>query len=141
MKVAAKNKTEYFAAAGDRAGDLKRLDKLIRAAAPNLEPFFLEADTMTGLGYGRYHYRYASGREGDSCVVGLANQKNYMSLYVCVTKDGKYLPERYAKRLGKASCGKSCIRFKKLDDLDLDTVTALLKEAAQLGGDRASLRL
>ena len=141
MKVAAKNKTEYLAAAGDRAPDLKRLDKVIRAAAPNLEPFFLEAGAMTGLGYGRYHYRYASGREGDFCVVGLANQKNYMSLYVCVTKDGKYLAERYGKRLGKANCGKSCIRFKKLDDLDLDAVTALLKEAGQLARDQTSLRL
>ena len=141
MKVAAKNKTEYFAAAGERAADLKRLDKIIRAAAPNLEPFFFNAGAMTGLGYGPYHYKYASGREGDSCIVGLANQKNYMSLYVCVTKDGKYLPERYAKRLGKANCGKGCIRFKKLDDLDLDAVTALLKEAGQLARDQASLQL
>src|ERR1700752_3676919 len=106
MKGTAKTKTEYLAAAGDRAADLKRLDKLIRTAAPNLEPYFMAAGTMTMLAYGPYHYKYASGREGDFCVVGLANQKNYMSLYVCVTKGGKYLAELYGKRLGKANCGK-----------------------------------
>src|SRR5262245_48838498 len=141
MRVAAKNKTEYLAAAGDRAGDLKTLDKIIRKAVPNLEPYFVATDTMTGLGYGKMQYRYASGREGQWPMIGLANQKNYMSLYVCVVRDGKYLPELYGKRLGKASCGKSCIRFKRLEDLDLDGVAALLREASDLARDRSALRV
>jgi hypothetical protein len=140
MKLAAKNKTEYLAAAGDRAGDLKALDKLIRKSAPNLTPFFMDMGTMTRLGYGKYHYKYASGREGDFCTVGLASQKRYISLYVCVVKGGKYLAEIYGKRLGKANCGKACIRFKKVDDLDLDVVAELLAEAGALARDQASLR-
>jgi hypothetical protein len=141
MRVEARNKTEYLAAAGDRAGDLKLLDKIIRKAAPNLAPYFMDGDTITLLGYGKYTYKYASGREGVWPTVGLANQKSHMSLYVCVTKGGKYLAELYAKRLGKASCGKSCIRFKKLDDLDLDVVTQLLEEAGRLAEDKSSLRM
>jgi hypothetical protein len=141
MRVAAKNKTEYLAAAGERAGDLKLLDKLIRKAAPNLAPYFMAGDTITLLGYGKYLYKYASGREGVWPTVGLATQKNYMSLYVSVTKGGKYLAELYAKRLGKASCGKSCIRFKKLDDLDLGVVAELLEEAGRLAEDKRSLKM
>jgi hypothetical protein len=135
MKVAAKNRTEYFAAAGDRAADLKALDKLIRKSAPNLEPYFMATGTLTLLGYGKQHYRYASGREGDFCTVGLASQKAHLSLYVCVTKGGRYLAEIYGKRLGKASLGKSCIRFKRLEDLDQGVLAELLAEAGTLAQD------
>ena len=141
MKLEAKNRTEYITAAGERGADLKAMDKLIRKAAPELKPYFVAGDTMVGLGYGKFHYRYASGREGDSARVGLAAQKNHLSLYVFVAKGGKYLPEIYAKRLGKASCGKSCIRFKKIEDLDLAVVEELLKEAAQLAKDKPSLEV
>jgi hypothetical protein len=141
MRVAAKNRTEYFAAAGDRAADLKALDKIIRKSAPGLKPWFMVTPTMTELAYGKYHYVGASGREGDWCTVGLGNQKNYMALYVLVTKRGKYLPEIFAKRLGKVSCGKSCIRFRKLEDLDLAVVEELLQEADTLAADLARLRI
>jgi hypothetical protein len=103
-----------------------RVHEVIRRAAPELEP------TLWGkmLGYGKYHYRYASGREGDFYVVGLANQKQYVSLYLCATVDGAYVAETNAERLGKVSVGKSCVRFKKLEDLDLDVVAELVRTAA-----------
>ncbi len=82
------------------------------------------------LGYGSYHYRYATGREGDAFAIGLANQKQYVSLYLNATVDGAYLAETNAGRLGKVSVGKSCVRFKKLDDLDLDVVAELVRTAA-----------
>jgi hypothetical protein len=94
---------------------------------------------MTGLAYGPYRYKYASGREGDWCVIGLGAQKNYLALYVCVTKNGKYLAEVYEKRLGKVSCGKSCIRFKKLDDLNLEVIEKFCAEAATLAKNSGNL--
>ena len=85
------------------------------------------------LGYGRFHYRYDSGREGDASLVALSSRKQYISLYVLCTDEGAYLAERYADRLPKASIGKSCVRFKRTDDLDLDVLRDLLAEAGRIG--------
>jgi hypothetical protein len=86
------------------------------------------------LGYGTYRYRYASGKEGEWFVIGLANQKRYISLYVCAADDQGYLAERFANRLPKADIGKSCVRFKRLEDLDADVVAEMIEETAKLGG-------
>lgn len=122
MKVDAKTPDEYFSKTGEREADLRQLDKLIRTAAPDLERTMVSGMAMNMVGYGMFHYKGKSGREGDWPVVALANQKNYMSLYICATEDGKYLAEANADKLGKVSVGRSCIRFKKLEDLNLDVV-------------------
>lgn len=122
---------DFFAAAGERADALRALDALIRDTIPKLaaDRHLMPMGRYDLLSYGMYHYTYASGREGDWPAVGLANQKNYISLYVsCVSDDGNYLAEQYGKRLGKVSCGKSCIRFKKLEDLNLDEIANILRE-------------
>lgn len=111
-----------------RRAAIQNIHRLIRKHAPTLRPYMQSGM----LGYGKYHYKYASGREGDWCVVGLASQKNYMSLYVCMVENNKYLAEMYKKDLGKVSVGKSCIRFKKLDDLNLKTVEKLIRHAARI---------
>ena len=112
-----------------RRSEIAELDALIRDVAPDLEVH--AGDRM--IGYGPYHYRYASGREGDSYLLGLAPNKQYISVYVQCTKDGAYLAESYAGRLGKANVGKSCVRFKRPSDLDLGELRALLAEAVRLG--------
>jgi uncharacterized protein YdhG (YjbR/CyaY superfamily) len=110
-----------------RRSELRALHELVRAAAPDLKP------TMEfGMpGYGKYHYRYDSGREGDWMLVGFASNKNYISLYVtATTDDGGHLAESYQPRLPKASIGKSCIRFKRLSDVDTTALADLIKAAA-----------
>lgn len=74
-------------------------------------------------------------------MIGLAAQKNHLSLYVCAGKEGKYLPEIYGSRLGKVSCGKSCIRFKRLEDLDLGAVEEICREAAELAGTGGNFQI
>jgi hypothetical protein len=105
---------------------LAALDALIRKEAPGLEP------AKGTLAYGKYHYRYDSGREGDSYVISLASRKNGISMYVSAVADGKYLPEARAAELGKVNVGKSCIRFKRLDDLNLPALRKLVRDAAKL---------
>ncbi|HET8640783.1 MAG TPA: DUF1801 domain-containing protein [Pseudonocardiaceae bacterium] len=110
-----------------RRSEIRSLHELIRATVPQLAP------TMEfGMpGYGKYHYRYATGREGDAAVVSLASNKNYISLYVqAVVPDGGYLAETYADRLPKASIGRSCVRFKRLSDVDADVLAQMLRAAA-----------
>jgi hypothetical protein len=127
-KTGAATHEEYFAALAEpRQGELRALDALIRESAPGLAP------TMEfGMpGYGRYHYKYASGREGDAATISLASNKNYISLYVACLVDGRYVAETYAGRLPKASIGKSCVRFKRLSDVDTAVLAELLLAAAE----------
>ena len=99
---------------------------IIRSTLPELEPY-MERPEM--IGYGSYHYKYASGREGDSCIIGLSSRKNYVSLYAMGGDGDEYVAEKYRWSLPKADIGKSCIRFKRLDDLDLDVLGKVLKES------------
>jgi hypothetical protein len=120
---------QYIAAAPHpKRKVLEELDALIRRTVPSFEPYV--AGTM--LGYGRYHYRYASGREGDSCRVGLASTKTGFSLYVCLADESGYIVEQEKARLGKVDVGKSCIRFKRLEDLNLRVVEELLAKARRM---------
>jgi hypothetical protein len=113
-----------------RRGEIQRLDDLIRETLPDLEP---NADGGM-LGYGRFHYRYPTGTEGDASLVALSSRKRYISLYVLCADDRGYLAEQYADRLPKASIGKSCIRFKRADDVDFGVLRELLREAGSIGG-------
>ena len=113
-----------------RRSDVRRLHDLVRATVPGLEPTI--ASGM--LGYGRYAYRYESGRTGTAPLVAIASRAAGISLYVASADERGYLPEVYGSRLGRVSCGKSCIRFERVDDLDVDVVREILREAASIGG-------
>lgn len=125
-----KTPAEYIAAVDEtRRPDIAALDELIRKHAPKLEPVI-----MGGLlGYGPFHYRYASGREGEACKLSIANNARSISLYCFAADANGYVAPRYADRLGKASVGKSCVQFKKLADVDEQALVALIKETAKTG--------
>lgn len=78
----------------------------------------------TIIGFGSYHYKYASGHEGDAPLIGFSPRKAEFSLYV--TDPGQD-NEKLLDSLGKFKMGKACIYFKKLDDLNLDTLEKLSK--------------
>lgn len=125
---------EYIAALDEpRRSDVARLDSLIRATAPALKPFVLSGM----LAYGPIRYRYASGREGDWFRVGLASNKRYISLYACSADGDGYVADRFRERLPKADIGKSCVRFKRLADLDEAALVELIAacESAPVGGE------
>ncbi len=124
--VGAKNYEEYIAMLPDeRRQIIEQLDKLIRETAPEVQRWF----AYNMLGYGKFEYTNYKKQKVDWPVVALASQKNYISLYVCSLDNGEYLAEKYADKLGKVSVGKSCIRFKKLEDLNIETVREVIKTA------------
>lgn len=82
----------------------------------------------TIIGFGSYHYKYESGHEGDSLLIGFSPRKAEFSLYVVAP--GKENKELLAK-LGKFKMGKACIYFKKLSDLNLDVLEKISKETIQ----------
>lgn len=124
--VKATSTQEYFdLLAEPRKSEIKKIDAFIRKTVPNLKPTFL----YNMPGYGKYHYKSKSGREGEWCLLSLASQKNYISIYVCSLIGDKYIAETYKDKLPKASVGKSCIRFKKFEDIDFDILKEILLKA------------
>jgi len=89
------------------------------------------------IGYGSFPYVNYKKEHIEWPLVALANQKSYVSIYVCAMNHGdksQYIAEAYADEMGKVSVGKSCIRFKKKEDINLDTLKKVLKEAAKNPG-------
>jgi hypothetical protein len=81
----------------------------------------------TGLvGFGNYHYKYASGHEGDCFLAGFASRKSAITLYI--TAGVERFPKVLAK-LGKHKAGKGCLYIKKLDDVNLSVLEDLLKQS------------
>jgi hypothetical protein len=106
------------------------LHEFIQSAVPGLEVHY--ANNM--IGYGSFPYRDYKKQLIEWPVIALANQKNYVSIYVCAVADGNYVAELYQNSLGKVSVGKSCIRFKKLDDVNLEGLKKVLQIAAKHPG-------
>ena len=130
---------EFLAALpADRRETMTTLHKAIRKAVPKLAPFMTSGmGPSPVIGYGKYHYKSASGREGDWFTLGLVAGKTGYALHVCVGGAGGYLVEQNAAKLGKVKTGRSCINFTKLEDLNLAATMALVKEAAKSGGINA----
>lgn len=82
----------------------------------------------TIIGFGNYHYKYASGHEGDCLIIGFSPRKKEFSLYVPTPDDEN---NKLIHELGKYKKGKSCIYFKKLSDLNLDILEKLCEAAIQ----------
>jgi hypothetical protein len=102
-----------------RRVDAQRLDQIFREASGF-------APRMWGpsiVGYGRYHYRYESGREGDFLATGFAPRKANLVIYIM---PGYTDFSAILARLGKHKIGKSCLYINKLDDIDLDVLKELI---------------
>lgn len=114
----------------ERRAAIEFLHAFIQKTSPTLKPYF----AYNMLGYGAFPYKNYKKELIEWPVVALASQKQYISIYVCAVVDGTYIAETYKKDLGKVSVGKSCIRFKKLEDLNLKTLEKVLKAAARNPG-------
>lgn len=86
--------------------------------------------TMWGpsiIGFGSYHYKYASGHEGDAPLVGFSPRKAKISLYVTIPDDEER--ENQLQRLGKHTSGKACVYINKLADIDIDVLKEMITHA------------
>ena len=78
------------------------------------------------VGFGSYHYKYDSGREGDYFVTGFSPRKQALTLYIMA---GFSRYDDLMSRLGKYKTGKSCLYIKRLDDVDLDVLRDLIEQS------------
>jgi len=76
------------------------------------------------IGFGSYHFKYASGREGDWFVIGFSPRRQNLMLYIMSGFD-QY--DQLLNKLGKYSTGKSCLYVKKVEDVDMDVLDELVK--------------
>ena len=130
-KNEAKSVKEYlFMVPDDRKKDIDFLHDFIQKAVPKLKPYF--ASNM--IGYGSFYYLDSKRQKKDWPIISLANQKNYISIYVCTVIEDKAAAEKYKKELGKLSKGVSCIRFKKIEEINLETLKIVLKLAEKKPG-------
>jgi len=78
------------------------------------------------IGFGSYRYRYATGREGDWMELGFSPRKKALSLYIM---SGANRYEEFLGKLGKYTTGKSCLYVKRLSDIDLEVLRAMLQQS------------
>ena len=76
------------------------------------------------IGFGTYHYKYASGQEADWLRIGFSPRKQNLSLYIM---SGFQQSEELMAKLGKYSTGKGCLYIKKLEDIDQNVLKELIK--------------
>ena len=80
------------------------------------------------VGYGTYHYKYASGREGDFMMAGFSPRKQALTVYIMA---GFSNYDALLKKLGKYKTGKSCLYIKRLSDVDEDVLQQLIDESVK----------
>lgn len=85
------------------------------------------------VGFGRYHYKYESGREGEGMILGFSPRKTDLTIYLMPGSDA--FPDLMA-RLGKFKTGKVCLYIKKLDDVDLKVLKELLQKSVAAMADK-----
>lgn len=111
----------YFSAIEDEARrkDCEALAKLMTKAT-KLSPKMWGTSIV---GFGSYHYKYESGREGDSCLTGFSSRKSDISLYLTASVLEQ---EELLSKLGKYKVSKGCLYVRKLSDVDLKILERLV---------------
>jgi Domain of unknown function (DU1801) len=111
----------YLAAIEDEARrkDCEALTRLMTRATKQ-QPRMWGASIV---GFGSYHYKYESGREGDSCLTGFASRKGDISVYLVANFPGQ---EELLSKLGKHKMGKGCLYIRKLGDVDTKILEQLV---------------
>lgn len=105
-----------------RREDCQRIRALMEAATG--APARLWGPSI--VGFGVYHYRYESGREGDWMVTGFSPRKNDLTLYIM---PGFARYEALMAKLGKHKTGKSCLYIKRLADVDMAVLETLVRDS------------
>ncbi len=89
------------------------------------------------VGFGSYHYKYDSGREGDAALVGFSPRKQNLAVYIM---PGFEPFAALMKKLGKYKTGKSCLYINKLDDVDENVLQQLIERSVRLTRKRYSVK-
>jgi len=106
----------------EKRRDCKKVAAMMRAATGNRAKMW----GASIVGFGRYHYKYASGREGDFMITGFSPRAQSLTLYIMPGFKG-FRP--LMKKLGKFKTGKSCLYIKRLSDVDESVLEQLISRS------------
>jgi hypothetical protein len=136
FRVTADSLAAYLDFDPERKPDLVKLHKLMARTAPGLKRYFHKGTPageagmrMKMIGYGKFRYAIKSGKTTEWPVIGVALQKNYISVYMSVTKAGRPLVPAYEGKLGELRIGGNNFSFVRFDDLRFPALSSLLAEA------------
>lgn len=114
--------------------ELLALHHRILQIIPNCKLWFLDGKNREGkivsnpnIGYGQYTISYADGSSKEFYLIGLSANTTGISVYIMGIEDKKYLPETFGEKIGKASVTGYCIKFKKLEDINLNVLEAAIR--------------
>jgi len=118
-----------------KRSDMQELHTLIQKVMPKGKLWYLDGKDDKGkvvsnpnIGYGLQQLKYKDGSTKDFYQIGLSANTTGISVYIIGIEDKKYLAETYGKDLGKASVSGYCIKFKKLEDINVNILEKAIKE-------------
>jgi Domain of unknown function (DU1801) len=125
-----------------KRSDMQALHRLTLKLLPKCKLWFLDGKDDKGkivanpnVGYGLYTIKYADKTTRAFYQIGMSANTTGISVYIMGIKDKTYLPQTYGKKIGKASVSGYCIKFKTLQDINID----ILKEAILYGVENSLL--
>lgn len=119
-----------------KRNDMQTLHGIIMQVMPGCKLWFLDGKDDKGktvsnpnIGYGHYTIKYADGKTKEFYQIGMSANTTGISVYILGIKDKKYLAQTYGKKIGKATVSGYCIKFKTLNDININ----ILEEAIRYG--------
>ncbi len=103
----------------ERRGDCELLVKLMTRITK--QPATLSGASI--VGFGSYHYKYESGREGDMCITGFSSRKPNISIYLVAESASQ---KKLLSKLGKHEMAKACLYLRRMADIDIDVLGKLI---------------
>ena len=122
-----------------KRSEMQALHTRILQALPGCKLWYDDgknADNKTvsnpNIGYGLYTIKYADGKTRDFFQIGLSANTSGISVYILGIKDKTYLAQTYGKDLGKASVTGYCIKFKNLNDINIDVLETAIQDGVEI---------
>lgn len=117
-----------------KSGDMEALHQRILRLMPDCRLWFIDGKDDKGkvvsnpqIGYGFRRIKYANGKTMDFYQIGISASTTGISVYIMGVEDKKHLPETYNKTIGKANVTSYCIKFKTLEDINIDVLEAAIR--------------
>lgn len=118
-----------------KRNDMETLHRLVLQIQPTCQLWFLDGKNSEGkvvsnpnIGYGSYTIHYVDGKTREFYKVGISVNTTGISVYIMGIEDKNYLAATYGKELGKASVSGYCIKFKKLQDINIDVLEKVIRD-------------
>jgi len=124
--------------AGAKSSDMQTLHNTMLQIMPGCKLWFLDGKDAQGktvtnpnIGYGSYLMKYADGSNKEFYQVGMSANTSGISVYIMGIPDKNHLANAYGEKIGKAKVTGYCIRFKSLNDINLNVLEAAIRDGVQ----------